>query len=83
MILGEYMKSGDTEKALQYISSAQNDLDRLTPKQYCKNKSTNLILSYYQTLAEKSGIRYEVGVKIPEGQKYQQYCSPSQWHVFL
>ena len=66
MILGEYMKSGDTEKALQYISSAQDDLDRLTPKQYCKNKSTNLILSYYQTLAEKSGIRYEAEVKIPE-----------------
>ena len=66
MILGEYVKNGDTEKALQYISSAQGDIDRLTPKQYCKNKSTNLILSYYGTMAEISGIRFAAKVNIPE-----------------
>lgn len=65
MILGEYLKDGDNEKALAYIHSAQKEIDHLTPKQYCKNKSINLILSYYETLAQKSTVRYDVSVSIP------------------
>ena len=66
MILAEYIKNNETEKALDYINSAQKGIDMLTPKRYCKNNSTNLILSYYGSLAEKSGIRFEANVSIPE-----------------
>lgn len=66
MILAEYIKNNEAEKALDYINSAQKDIDMLTPKQYCKNNSTNLILSYYGSLAQKSGIRFDANVNIPE-----------------
>lgn len=66
MILAEYIKNNETEKALDYINSAQRDIDTLTPKQYYKNNSTNLILSYYGSLAQKSGIRFDAKVNIPE-----------------
>ena len=66
MILGEYLKAGETDKAMEYVFSAETDIDRLTPKVYCKNKPVNLILSYYGTFAEKSGICYDVNVSIPE-----------------
>ena len=66
MILAEYIKNNETEKALDYINSAQKEIDTLTPKQYCKNNSTNLILSYYSSLAQKSGIRFDAKVNIPE-----------------
>ena len=66
MILAEYIKNNETEKALDYINSAQKGIDMLTPKRYCKNNSTNLILSYYGSLAQKSGIRFDANVNIPE-----------------
>ena len=66
MILAEYIKNNETEKALDYINSAQKGIDMLTPKRYCKNNSTNLILSYYGSLAQKSAIRFEANVNIPE-----------------
>ena len=66
MILAEYIKNNETEKALDYINSAQKEIDMLTPKRYCKNNSTNLILSYYGSLAQKSGIRFDANVNIPE-----------------
>lgn len=66
MILAEYIQNDETAKALDYIKIAQKDIDLLTPKKYCNNNSTNLILSHYCSLAQRSGIRFEVTVKIPE-----------------
>ena len=57
MILAEYIQNDETAKALDYIKMAQKDIDLLTPKKYCNNNSTNLILSHYCSLAPK--VRYK------------------------
>ena len=66
MILAEYIQNDETQKALDYIKMAQKDIDSLTPKKYCNNNSTNLILSHYCSLAQRSGIKFDATVKIPE-----------------
>lgn len=66
IILGEYIFNGETEKALEYIHETQKDLDRLTPTRYCRNKSVNLIISYFASRAEQLEVDFAANVSLPE-----------------
>jgi len=64
-MIGGYLKTGETEKASQYIKSAKHDIDRITPKKYCKNTAINLVLSAFLGKAEKLGINLSIEANIP------------------
>ena len=56
---------GDMQKLKEYLSSAEADIDLLTPIRYCENETVNLILSTFNTRAKKEGVVMIVDVKLP------------------
>lgn len=65
MISG-YLETDETEKALRYIKSAKNDIDRITPKRYCQNAAINLVLSAFSDKGEKLGVTLSIEANIPD-----------------
>jgi len=64
VMLIEYLKNDNPQKALEYINSVYNDIEKLTPKKYCKNNSINLIFSYFENISSKAGIKFTAEVNI-------------------
>jgi len=46
-MINGYLENGEPENAVQYIKSAERDIDRITPKRYCENTAVNLVLSAF------------------------------------
>ena len=65
IVLGGYLDNGETQKAAQYINSAKQDIDRITPKRYCENAAINLVLSAFSDKGEKLGVNMSIEANIP------------------
>lgn len=67
--LASLIGSGDTDKALAYISQFNASLDDTRVPVYCENPTINAVLSYYIENARKEGItvrtRLDIPLKIP------------------
>lgn len=50
----------DISKIQQYLSTAQQDMDTLTPKRYCADEVVNLLLSYYTMVAQEQNVEMTV-----------------------
>jgi len=60
-----YLESGETGKAINYIKSAEYDIDRITPKKFCENTAVNLILSSFSEKCEKLDITLSFEANVP------------------
>ncbi len=58
LLLNDYIKNGETQKALEHISSVTDYIDSTMPKQFCLNGVVNVILSHYDTLTQLKGIDF-------------------------
>ncbi len=54
-----------TDEALAYITKINRDVADIFVKQYCENKSINLILSAYATKAKNKNINIEIDAVVP------------------
>ncbi len=66
ILLNDYIKNKDFEKALEYINNTIEDIDKTTPNAYCKNNSVNVVLSHYHNIARSNGIDFITNINLPE-----------------
>ena len=66
IVLSDMLTAGDTNGALEYLSSFGQKLDDVKKETYCSNSTANAILAYYIERAESKGIRTEVQFAMPE-----------------
>ena len=58
LLLNDYIKNGENEKALEHIGSITDYVDSTMPKQFCLNGIVNVILSHYANIAQLKGIDF-------------------------
>lgn len=66
LLLDDCIKSQDYEKAQAYISTLTEHIDKSVPRNYCQNRAVNVVLSYYQNIAQEKGLALRVSVSLPE-----------------
>lgn len=69
--------NGDMENIINYLQTAQCDLEALTPSRYCKNETVNLLLSYFKAIAKQNGVVLSVEAALPDnlGLSDTELCS--------
>ncbi len=65
-VINGYLENGETEKAVKYIKSAKQGIERITPKRYCENTAVNLVLSAFSDKGEKLGVTLDIEANIPD-----------------
>lgn len=66
LLLSDYIKSKKFDEAEKYINSIIKDIDNTTLKNYCDNNSVNVVLSYYNRIANEENIKFETNIRLPE-----------------
>lgn len=56
----------DIEEIKKYLSTAQSDIDAITPTRFCENETVNLILSGFSADAKQEGIMLTIEASLPE-----------------
>ncbi len=65
-IIMEYLKSGDTEGAEEYLQLYDASLTETAATSYCKNHIANAVLCLYAQKAQKEDILFAANADIPE-----------------
>ncbi len=65
-LLYDYIESGDLENAKDCINTLSIDIDQNVLKSYCKNNTINIVLSYYDKLAQDENILFKPTIRLPE-----------------
>lgn len=66
LLLNDYIKNKDFDKAEKYIGGLIEDIDKNNLKSYCDNHSVNVVLSYYNKIADEKGIDFSTNINLPE-----------------
>lgn len=64
-LLRAYTAQENVDAIRQYLATAEQDLDALTPVRYCGNEVVNMVLSYYAALAKAAQISFSVAASFP------------------
>jgi hypothetical protein len=64
-LIGGFVADGDIQKIKEYLASTEANIDLLTPNRYCDNEIVNLILSNFNTQAQKESVDLKIDVKLP------------------
>ena len=59
------LESGNTSKAIDYLSQVQDDIESITPLQICTNETANLIFSSFMEKTKQKNISFHVNAQIP------------------
>lgn len=65
-LIGGYLLEGNAQKAIEYISQTQADIDSITPSHFCNNSAVNLILSSFVTKAKATGVKLSVDANVAQ-----------------
>lgn len=71
-LLQTFAGEKNIEKIQQYLSTAQQDLDAMTPVRYCGNDVVNLLLSYFAASAKDQNVKLAVTVALPSRLSYSE-----------
>lgn len=63
--VSDLLASGETEKALEYVTSLSASIPAYKPEIYCDNVVVNAALSYYVQAAQEDGVDIKVRVQVP------------------
>lgn len=66
LLLDDYIKNQQYDKAQAYIGTLTEHIDASTPKHFCQNRAVNVVLSFYQSLAQEKGIVLKAAVNLPQ-----------------
>ena len=64
--ISAFIEKGENEKAMAYIREVIAAADKTATQKYCRNEIVNMILSSYERKIQKSGIRFQYSIRIPE-----------------
>ena len=65
-VLLEYLKSGCTEDAIEYLNASDAQIVDSALKQFCQNVVANAILRIYDRRAQAMGVSFSAQVDLPE-----------------
>ncbi len=65
LLLNDYIKNNKLSEAEEYIGTLIADIDKSTFKSYCDNHCVNVVLSYYNRIADEKGIKFETNIRFP------------------
>ena len=60
-----FLTAGNPGQAQEYIKKVRTDIDKIVPKQFCKNELVNLLCSSFSAKAERAGARLKVNATVP------------------
>ena len=72
LLLDDYIKSQEYERAQAYIATLSEHIDKSVLKNYCQNRAVNVVLSYYQSAAREKGIVLMTSVTLPEALRVEE-----------
>ena len=61
-----FLAAGSVRQAQEYIAKVQNDIEGITPKQFCENELVNLLCSSFSSRAERMGVRLKVEAAVSD-----------------
>lgn len=67
-----YLTDGAIQKAMDYIHHTQSDIDSITPVNYCRNNTVNLIFSSFTARANAAGVTLSIDVNVPPDLKLSE-----------
>lgn len=65
-MLNGFLEADKPQQAKEYIKNVQADIESITPRQFCKNETVNLLCSSFEGKAERAGVRLYVDAQLPE-----------------
>jgi two-component system sensor histidine kinase AgrC len=65
-LLQALASKGQIEEIKDYLSTAQSDIDAITPIRFCENETVNLILSSFSAKAKNLGITLTIDAILPD-----------------
>lgn len=66
LLLSDYIKNRNFDEAEKYINRLISDIDKSTLKRYCDNHSVNVVMSYYDKIADEKDIKFEININLPK-----------------
>lgn len=63
--IGGFLSEGKLEQAQEYVKRVQDDIETITPNQFCQNELVNLICSSFSAKAQNMGVRLTVNADLP------------------
>lgn len=72
LLLNDYIRNEKYTDAAQYISGMITDIDKNTLHTYCDNNSVNVVLSYYNKIADEQNIDFSTSIHLPAELKINQ-----------
>lgn len=66
LLIKSLAAKGETAKIIDYLQTAESDLDAVTPIRYCENETVNLLLSHFETTAKQMGVVLSIESHVPE-----------------
>ncbi len=66
LLLSDYIKNRNFDEAEKYINRLISDIDKSTLKHYCDNHSVNVVMSYYDKIADEKDIKFEININLPK-----------------
>lgn len=66
LLISDYLKNNNLSSAEESIQSLIRESDKSTVKNYCGNHSVNVVLSYYERIAERAKIQFDTNISLAE-----------------
>jgi len=66
IVLDGLLSNGNLEQAKAFVKTAMSDLESVTPKKFCENKTANLLCSSYDKKAHRINVVFKVNAVLPE-----------------
>jgi len=66
IVLNGLLSNGNLEQAKAFVKTAMSDLESVTPKKFCENKTANLLCSSYDKKAQRTNVVFKVNAVLPE-----------------
>lgn len=72
LLLNDYIRSENYAEVEKYMNSMIAEISQSTPQTYCDNHSVNVILSYYNKIADERNIEFNASIRFPAALKIGQ-----------
>ncbi|MEG1875522.1 MAG: ATP-binding protein [Angelakisella sp.] len=65
-IIDSFAQQGELAKITEYLATAQSELTAITPMRFCDNEIVSLLLSSFQSKAEKQAVVLNIKAELPK-----------------
>lgn len=67
VLIKELIKDNNYDELEKFVDKINEDIDSASQEVFCQDYASNLIITYYKSIMDKEGIRFECNANIPQG----------------